>query len=146
MRQHVWGVPPPQTVIFQMQPLHDRADRGEGIKRSAQVVDEAGRRDLCGLDCPAGDVAGFENNDRPAAVGEQVRGNQPVMAGTDDHRVGGRHHRARVPSSQGINRILRRKWMGTVQVRLDRPVLPARRRAGLLIELYDPPGPVRLGQ
>jgi len=75
-------------------PRHVEAERPEDgrrgpqrVERAEAVVDEPRLDQLAGADGPARLVLGLVHDHRPAAIGEHVRGYEPVVTGADHHRV-----------------------------------------------------------
>ena len=78
---------PPQPVTGQVERREERRDPAERMDRAADVVAEAGQRQLGGPH-PAADRRGaLEHRDLPAVAGEADRGRQAVRAAADDDRV-----------------------------------------------------------
>ena len=80
-------VDPLQTVLFQRQ----RAEEGRGVaqrvNRGAEVVDEAGKRDLCRPRAPADGALAFEHGHAFSVAGELYGGRETVGARAYDYGI-----------------------------------------------------------
>ncbi len=81
---------PAQAVGLEVERAQHRRGDSEGVEGREAVVPVAGQRQLRGADRATRLGLGFEDEDVPALVGQQVGGHQPVRAGADDYGVGHR--------------------------------------------------------
>ncbi len=87
-------VAPAQAVTLEVQGTQHGGGRGEGVERAEGVVHEAVDELAVAAHRTAHLVLLLGQQHRPPGVGQQVGGHQTVRAGTDDHGVVGRAHRA----------------------------------------------------
>ena len=87
MAEHRRSVPPGQPVLLEPQRLNGARRGSQRVERAEGVVHEAGVNVLSTRDRPADRRLCLQHQDRPPAVGEQVRSDQAVGARPDDDRV-----------------------------------------------------------
>lgn len=87
VRCHLPGMAPLQTVRIEVEPAQHRRGRAERVERAVQVAGVPRCRHLGRSDRTADRVGALQHQGVPACVGEQVRGDQPVVAAANDHRV-----------------------------------------------------------
>src|SRR4051812_6120539 len=109
------------------------------MKGTARVGDEAGGRARRRPGRTAGLGLLLQHDDAPAGVGEQVRGDQPVRVGSDDHRVRG------VTGQPAHSRLLPEQVRGTLARMAFRDRADAGRQLAERLSGVDLASPVVLG-
>jgi hypothetical protein len=74
-------------VDVEAERVEERRRGCEWMDRRANVVAEAGKRQLLGTRSSADRLAGLENEDRASGLGESDGGGEPVRPGADDDGV-----------------------------------------------------------
>jgi hypothetical protein len=88
MRQHERPLAPLEAVPLERQGADVRRRDRERVERAEEVVPVARLDQLRRSDGAAGLRLLLEDDDVPAGVGEDVRGDEPVRAGPDDDGIG----------------------------------------------------------
>ncbi len=88
MGEHERGSSPTEPVTVEVEVVEDRRGGAQRVEGAEAVVDETGKRQLAAADCAPGVGLGFEHDDIPPRVGEDVGAGQAVRARSDHHGVG----------------------------------------------------------